>query len=408
MMTENELFTRALNVGAGWEVYNVEFNAENKVLNIHIRTIKGSVHSCGTCGESNCRIYDHGKEREWRHMNFFQYQAVLIGKLPRVECPTCNTPKTASIAWARERSGFSLYFEAFMVLLAKAMPMNEVARLLGEHDTTLWPILHHYVDEAHEEQTWEEVKRIAIDETSRAKGHSYVSLVLDLDTRKVLHVTEGKDQRTLFDFKGQLLQKCGHTDDIEELCMDMSPSFIAGAKAYFPNAEVTFDKFHVMKIINTAVDETRRKEQKIVSDLKDSRYCWLKNEENLTEKQKEKLIKLKDEDLKTAKAYHLKISFSKLWEQENEQTAKVFLDDWYYWATHSQIPDMVKAAKTIRQHEQGILRWFTSRVTNGILEAINGLVQSAKRRARGYRSVKNLKTMIYLIAGGLKLKTVEI
>lgn len=190
--------------------------------------------------------------------------------------------------------------------------------------------------------------------------------------------------------------------------MDMSPSFIAGAKRYFPHVEVTYDKFHVMKIINTAIDETRRKEQRSVSALKDSRYAWLKNEENLTAKQKEKLISLKDEDLKTAKAYHLKITFNKLWEQESPEKAKEFLDSWYYWATHSQIPDMVKAAKTIRQHEQGILRWFTSKVTNGILEAINGLVQSAKRRARGYRSIKNLETMIYLIAGGLKLKTVEI
>ncbi|MHB1955979.1 MAG: ISL3 family transposase [Sulfobacillus sp.] len=252
------------------------------------------------------------------------------------------------------------------------------------------------------------MKRIAKDETSRAKGHEYVSLIMDLDTRKVLHVAEGKGQRTLLDFKGQLLKKCGHPDDIDELCMDMSPSFMAGAKTYFPRVEVTYDKFHVMKIINTAVDETRRKEQRTVSDLKNSRYAWLKNEENLTDKQRKTLIRLKDEDLKTAKAYHLKLTFSKLWEQENAEKAKVFLDDWYYWATHSQIPDMVKAAKTIRQHEQGILRWCTSKVTNGIMEAINGLVQSAKRRARGYRSVKNLKTIIYLIAGGLTLDTVEI
>nr|WP_162142477.1 ISL3 family transposase [Aneurinibacillus terranovensis] len=341
-------------------------------------------------------------------MNFFQFRAVLVGKPPRVQCDVCRTPKTAELSWARERSGYSLYFEAFMVLLAKAMPMNEVSRLVGEHDTTLWLILHHYVDEARQEQTWETVKRIAIDETSRAKGHEYVTLVMDLDTRKVLHVAEGKDQRTLFDFKGQLLHKCGHPDDIEELCMDMSPSFIAGAKMYFPNVEITYDKFHVMKVINTAVDETRRKEQRTVADLKNSRYSWLKNEENLTDKQKETLVRLKDEDLKTAKAYHLKLAFSKLWEQENEVTAKSFLDDWYYWAKHSQIPDMVKAAKTIRQHEKGVLRWFTSKVTNGIIEAINGLIQSAKRRARGYRSIKNLQTMIYLIAGGLKLKTVEL
>jgi len=407
-MTENEIFNRALNLGIGWEVYDVTFNADQKELRISIRTVKGSLHTCGTCGKPGCRIYDHGKEREWRHMNFFQYRAVLVGRPPRVECDQCKKPKTARLSWARERSGFSLYFEAFMVMLAKAMPMNEVSRLLGEHDTTLWPILHHYVEEARAEQSWDNVKRIAIDETSRAKGHEYVSLVMDLDARKVLHVAEGKDQRTLFDFKGQLLQKCGHPDNIEELCMDMSPSFIAGAKQYFPNVEITYDKFHVMKIINTAVDETRRKEQRTVADLKGSRYAWLKNEENLTSKQKEKLMRLKDEDLKTAKAYHLKLAFSRLWDQEDPEKAKAFLDDWYYWATHSQIPDMVKAAKTIRQHEKGILRWFTSRVTNGIMEAINGLVQSAKRRARGYRSVKNLSTMIYLIAGGLKLNTVEI
>ncbi len=405
-MTEHDMFNRALNLGSGWEVYEVSFDVEAKELRIFIRTVKGSLHTCGNCGNPNCRIHDHGKEREWRHMNFFHFRAVLIGKLPRVDCDQCKTPKTAEFSWARERSGFSLYFEAFMVMLAKSMPMNEVSRLLGEHDTTLWPILHHYVDEAREQQTWEDVKRIAIDETSRAKGHEYVTLVMDLDTRKVLHVTEGKDQRTLFNFKEQLLQKCGHPDDIEELCMDMSPAFISGAKSYFPNVEITYDKFHVMKIINAAVDETRRKEQRTVTDLKGSRYSWLKNEENLTEKQKETLVRLKDEDLKTAKAYQFKLTFSKLWEQQTPEQARVFLDDWYYWATHSQIPDIVKAAKTVRQHQEGILRWFTSRVTNGILEAINGLVQSAKRRARGYRSVKNLRTMIYLIAGGLKLNTV--
>ena len=315
---------------------------------------------------------------------------------------------TAEIPWARERSCFSLYFEAFMVLLAKAMPENEVSRLLGEHDTTLWPILNHYVNEAKENQTFKGVKRIAIDETSPAKGHQYVSLIMDLDTRKVLHVADGKGQQTLLDFKGELLKKCGYPDYIEELSMDMSPSFIAGAKTYFPQVEIRFGKFHVMKIINTAVDEAQWKEPRKVFDLKNSRYVWLENEDHLTTKQRETMIRQKDEDLKTAKAYHLKLAFSKLWEQENTEMAKKFLDDWYYWETHSQIPDMIKASKTIRQHELGILRWFTSKVTNGIMEIINGLVHSAKRRAWGFRSVKNLTTIIYLIAGGLTLNIVSI
>lgn len=100
MMTENEIFNRALNLGTGWKVYNVAFSLEHKELRIHIRTAKGSVHHCGTCGKPGCRIYDHGKEREWRHMNFFQYRAVLIGKPPRVDCDVCNTPKTAELTWA--------------------------------------------------------------------------------------------------------------------------------------------------------------------------------------------------------------------------------------------------------------------------------------------------------------------
>lgn len=117
-MTENEIFNRALNLGAGWEVYQVTFNAEQKELRIRIRTMKGSLHTCGTCGKTGCRIYDHGKERAWRHMNFFQYRAMLIGRPSRVECEQCHTPKTAELSWACERSGFSLYFEA-LILLAK-------------------------------------------------------------------------------------------------------------------------------------------------------------------------------------------------------------------------------------------------------------------------------------------------
>lgn len=177
---------------------------------------------------------------------------------------------------------------------------------MGEDETTLWLAVHHYVDEARKRQT-------------------------------------------LLDGKGQLLKKCWHPGDIGELCMDMPSSFMADARTYFPCAEVTHDKFHVMKIIDTAA-------QRAVSDLKNRRYVWLKNEGNLTDKQRQTLIRLKDEDLKTAKAYHLKLTFSNLWEQENAGKAKAFLDDGFYWATHSQIPDMVKAAKTIRQREQGILR----------------------------------------------------
>ena len=107
-MTENEIFTRALSLGSGWQVYDVAFHPEDKKLRIYVQTVRGSRHSCGTCGKADCRVYDHGEEREWRHINFFQYQAVIVGKPPRVRCEVCNKPKTAELSWARERSGFSL------------------------------------------------------------------------------------------------------------------------------------------------------------------------------------------------------------------------------------------------------------------------------------------------------------
>jgi len=132
-----------------------------------------------------------------------------------------------------------------------------------------------------------------------------------------------------------------------------------------------------------------------------------KNESNLNPKQKETLLKLKDQDLKTAKAYQLKVAFQRFWEKDISE-AEAYLDEWLSWARRSQIPDMVKVAKSIHKHRDGILQWFKSRINNGILEATNGLIQTAKRQARGYRSTKNLITMIYLIAGGLDLKVTEL
>lgn len=406
-MTENELLQMALNLGSGWKVDYVEFNPDEKKLHIFISTVKGSAFECPTCG-NQAPIYDHGRERIWRHLNFFQFETYIHGRLPRTYCSQCNgSPKTIRPNWARERSGFSVYFEAFVILLMKAMPVKKVANLINKHDTTLWPILHHYVEEAREREDFSSVQHVGFDETSRRKGHEYVSIFMDLEKRKVISVTEGKDQHTLKGFKQDLMVHGGHPDNIKEISIDMSPAFIKGVEEQFPNASLTFDKFHVMKMINEALDETRRKEQRSNPELKNSRYSWIKHESNLNPKQKETLLKLKDQDLKTAKAYQLRVAFQRFWEKDISE-AEAYLDEWLSWARRSQIPDMVKVAKSIHKHRDGILQWFKSRINNGILEATNGLIQTAKRQARGYRSTKNLITMIYLIAGGLDLKVTEL
>jgi transposase len=155
-----------------------------------------------------------------------------------------------------------------------------------------------------------------------------------------------------------------------------------------------------MKIINQAVDEVRRQEQLARPELKRSRYIWLKNKDNLTLKEQAKFESLQEVNLKTARAYHLKLNFQEMYQQPPE-LSESWLKKWYFWATHSRLQPMIKAAKTIKRHWAGVLRWFTSLISNGVLEGINSLIQAAKAKARGYRSSKNLITMVYLIAGQL-------
>lgn len=341
-------------------------------------------------------------ERTWRHLNFFEHETYLHARLPRTECSDCGV-KTVAVPWAREGSGFTLLFEAFVMTLGKEMPVNAIARLVGEHDTRIWRILQHYVDQARSSQDYSQVRDLGIDETSRKRGHNYITVFVDLKESKTLFVTEGKDAGTLKTFAEDLRRHNGTPSQIQEVCCDMSPAFITGVEEIFPQAPLTFDKFHVMKIINEAVDEVRRQEQATRPELKKSRYIWIKNQKNLTQKEQAKFECLKDLNLKTARAYHLKLNFQEMYQQPPE-LAEAYLKKWYFWATHSRLQPIIKTARTIKRHWAGVLRWFKSRITNGVLEGINSLIQAAKAKARGYRSTRNLITMVYLITGKLDLR----
>ena len=189
----------------------------------------------------------------------------------------------------------------------------------------------------------------------------------------------------------------------QALCNGFShPAFIAGFEEFFPAAQITFDKFHVTKLLNEAVDQVRREEQRDRPELKKTRYIWLKNPDKLKQHQLSTLDRLTHVNLKTARAYQIRLTFQDFWGVP-PKAAEAFLRKWFFWATHSRLAPIRKDAWTIKRHWNGILRWFTSRINNGILEAINGLVQAAKARARGYRSNRNLIAMTYLIAGKLQM-----
>ena len=401
-MRDTDLLQMALGLLPPWMVAGSTFDAAAKRLDIHLDFPRGSRFACPDCGSADCPAYDT-EEMMWRHLNFFQHEAYLHARVPRVRCRGCGV-KRVSVAWAREGSGFTLLFEAIAMTMMTAMPVAAVGRLVGEHDTRLWRVLHHDVDEARGRADYSGVTRLAFDETAARRGHDYVSLFVDLDGPRVLFVADGKDAATVEKFAVDLADHGGAAENVAEVCIDMSAAFIKGTAAHLPNADITFDKFHAVKIINDAVDLVRRAEQKDRPELKKTRYIWLKNKGNLTEAQLHALGGLADLNLKTARAYQIRLTFQDVYAQPSRAAAEAFLKKWYFWATHSRLKPVIEAARTMKRHWDGILRWFDSKIANGILEGLNSLVQAAKAKARGYRSTHNLKAIIYLIAGRLELK----
>ena len=400
-MRDTNLMQQALGLTPPWTVVRSDFDTEAGRLDVEIDFTPGSRFACPNCGAADCPAYDT-QRKTWRHLNFFQHQAYLHARVPRVRCETCGI-RQVNVPWARPDSGFTLLFEAMVMTMVSAMPVKAVARIVDEHDTRLWRVVHHYVEEGRARADASEVSRVAIDETAARRGHDDITLFVDLDQARVLFATEGKDAATVAAFAEDLAAHGGNPAAVEEVCIDMSPAFIKGVAESLPEAAVTFDKFHAVKIINDAVDQVRRAEQKQQDVLRGTRYIWLRNPDTLSERQRTTLESLPTRHLKTARAYHIRLAFQELYDQPSEAAAS-YLKKWYFWATHSRLEPVIDAAHTVKRHWDGILRWFNSKIANGLIEGINSLVQAAKAKARGYRSTRNLKAMIYLVTGKLDLR----
>ena len=325
-------------------------------------------------------------------------------RTPRTICPKCGERLWVP-PWSREHSGFTMLFEAFVMALAKEMPISRIGELVGEHDTRIWRIVRFHVDKAHAKKSYAGVTQVGCDETSSRKGHNYVTVFANMDNGEVLFATKGKDSDTIKEFSKELEKHEAQAEQIKEVTIDMSPAFISGVTEHLSQASITFDKFHVIQALNKAQDEVRRMEQKINPLLTGSRYIWLKNPENLTEKQKEQLKTLRHENLKTAKVYQMKMTFQDIYRSIQEpEVAEEAIKKWLSWAVRSRLEPITRFARMVKEHYEGIIRYFTSELTSGTMEGINSRIQGIKRRARGFRNIDNFIAMIYLEAGGLKME----
>jgi transposase len=400
-MHDSELFQRALGLEEPWQVVDVRFDAEQRRLDLRIDFPKGARFRCPECGRAGCKVHDT-EEKTWRHLDFFQHQAYLSARVPRVDCPEHGV-RQVTLPWARERSGFTLLFEALVMALVKEMPVAPLAALVGEDDMRIWRIVHYYVDEAVEAQDLSGTEHLGIDDTSFRRGQDYVSVFCDLDPgeRRAVFVTEGRDQQTVEQFAGFLKTHGGDPKNITEVCQDMSEAYLAGVLKHLQSAEITFDRYHIKQQLNKAIDEVRRAESKQHKELlKNTRYLWLKRPKNLTAKQLDWLDELLAQPLKTVRAYEQAVKFATFYELDAD-AAEEYLRRWMAEAKDTELEPLVHFAEMLEEYWLGVIRWHHSKVSNGLLEGLNSLIQAAKRRARGYRSARNYKAMIYLVAGKL-------
>jgi len=400
MAPELALFTTALGLTPPWQVVRVNFDKEAQELHLFVDFPQGSRFSCPEC-EASCSVYDCDPDRLWRHLNFFEHKTFLRARLPRVACPHCGV-KTVQGSWARPGSGFTLLFEAFVLTLCQQMPVRAVARLVGEHDTRLWTLVGHYVEQAQAAQDMSQVRSVGVDETASRPGQQYVTLFADHDQARVVFVASGKGAATVEAFAQEVAEHEGHPQQIQEVSLDMSPAFESGVSAAFPEAVQVVDRFHVMQMVNDALDNVRRAEAKsspqLRQTLKNTRYLWLKNPSELTKRQAERIQFLCSQQLQTVRAYQCKLSLQTLWDLPNRRSAQAHLTRWCQQCR--SIPQLAAVAATLTAQADRILNYFmTGGQTNALMEGLNSLVQATKARARGFRNDRYLGWMIYLIAG---------
>ncbi len=284
-------------------------------------------------------------------------------------------------------------------MLSQEMPVSQVAEMLKEQDTRPWRILEHYVEKAYRKEDWSEVKRILVDETSSKRGHRYVTAVTDADSRKLLFLVEGKGKETLEAFAKEMREHGAGPEQIGLICMDMSPSYISGAKEHFPRAQIVFDRFHFMQMAGEAVDQVRKEFVHQGLLPKGSLWALRGNEWPRSGEQKSLRASLCATYPRLGRAIGLREAWQESLAREDPQELNFFLPQ----ADRGRLAPFRKLFMTIKKHLDGAL-FLHGRVPGRLIEATGGPIRLAKRMAVGFRSFRELRIAAFPKAGKPRLK----
>ena len=353
---------------------------------------------CSACGSA--QVIGRGKTvRRFRSLPIGSKPVWLVLAVPRVECRECGVVRQVKIGFADPRVSYTRSFERYALELSRKMTIKDVAAHLNISWDVIKEIQKRHLRKRFAKPKLKHLKQIAIDEISTGKGHQYVTIVLDLESGAVVHVGEGKGGDALRPFWRRLRASGAK---IEAVATDMSPAYIDAVTTHLPKAILVFDRFHVIKLFNEKLSNLRRDLYRQLSDtmqknvLKGIRWLLLKRPEKLdpSRQEPERLREALRLNEPLATAYYLKEELNEIWEQEDEEAARLLLAEWIAYAESTGIRMLQKFAETLRFHAWGILAWYDHPISTGPLEGTNNKIKTMKRQAYGFRDAEFLKLKI--------------
>lgn len=384
-------------------IKKIEKSEEAVIVRLDIR--KGWKQYCSKCG-TKCHVRDRLKEREWEHLSLWGVPVKLVYSPARVKCPVCGKIRIEAIPWTQGKCRLSKNLLWMLSEFSKLLPWKTVSELFGVHWNTVSTAVREAVKYGLSKREYGEVLYIGVDELSRRKGHVYVTNVYDLKEKRLLWCGEGNSRETLKrfveEYGDQLKPK------IKGICCDMWQPYISMLKECYPDAVLVFDRFHIIQRLLKAVDDVRREEARELKTinpelLKRTRYLWLKNPENLKDEERSRLGYLEKINLKSHRAWLLKEFFREFWNYTSTESAKIFLNKWFWWATHSRLKPMRDFAWMLRRHQDNILSYFQMPITNGVVEGLNNKAKVVSHRSYGFRTASNFITALYHCLGKLPI-----
>jgi transposase len=381
-----QFFRRLLGLNSPWLVHRVTVAPEKKQIDVLLTHRRPVPFPCPECG-AELPVYDHTASRSWRHLDTGGFLTFLHARVPRVRCLFHGT-RQVLVPWALEHARCTLPFEGWAIDVLRETDVLGATRLLRISWDEAWGIMERAVIRGRRVKQQHVIAHLGVDEKAVAKGHCYFTVVNDLDRGTVEYVVEDRKQESLEQYYQSLSSE--QLAGIKAVAMDMWDPYIAATKIHVPEAgeKMVFDRYHVMRYMLKAVDEVRKAEHRALLAqgnriLVGTKYLWLFSEENLPEALEEWLAALRGLHLKTGRAWAIKESLRDLWDYQRRGWAERHWRQWYFWATHSRLPPVIAAAKTMQRHLPNILTYFAHRITNAASEGVNSKIETLKKTPVG-------------------------